>query len=107
MDILHNRNAPTERQHVIYVLLLIVALSALGTVLAFNQQRLLSVTIVSIVFGVGYTYWGFLRTKSVPDELVSPDDMTLIWTGLSLVVAGLVLFAVKLYMDIRQSMPRK
>lgn len=89
-----------------YVLLLIAALFALGTTLAF-QDKFLAAAWTFLVLGIGYFAWGVYNTKGVSDELVNPNDMTRIYTGLGLVVLGTVLFVLGWFTHVRTSMPRR
>lgn len=88
------------------VLLLIAALFALGATLAF-PDKFYAAAWTFLVLGIGYFAWGVYNTKGVSDELVNPNDMTRIYTGLGLVVLGTVLFVLGWFTHVRTSMPRR
>lgn len=89
-----------------FVLLLIATLFAFGAALAF-QDKFYAAARTILVFGIGYFVWGVYNTQGVPDELVSPNDMTRIYTGLGLVGVGITLFALGWLTHVRTSVPRR
>lgn len=88
------------------VLLFIAALFALGAAIGFDEKIYAPATVTTLL-GTGYFFWGVHLTTGVPDELVSQNDMTWIYTGLGLVGFGITLFALGWLTHVRTSMPRR
>lgn len=87
-------------------LLFPVVLTLLGVVLLF-KQRLAAATTIIALYGVGYFFWGIAHTAGVPSDLVAPDDMTRIWTGVGLIVFGIALFYGGSFRIVRSKMPSR
>lgn len=87
-----------------FVLIWSALLFGLAAVL-LCQQKLRAFWVTMLCMGNGYLAWGFAQTSGVQDVDVTPMQMSWIYSGLTLIGVGLVLFGVWFMLDIRRRMP--
>lgn len=90
----------------VYALLFIVTLSALAAALCF-KEKVLAASMAILVIGCIYFFRGVFSIMGTSDEQVASDDMTWIYTGLGVVVVGVLLFVAAWFLDVRVRNPRR